>query len=562
MFNRFNLFNRRSQTTNHEDSHSLARSGSVLAAAAAAATTVALTVSPLATTSPAHAQPVASEAITWEDCPATVDNPRAQCGRIPVPLRYDDPDGPKISVGFVRVSAQQPDARRGALFGNPGGPGGDGYVYFGADKLGFAWPQEIRNEWDMVAVQPRGLPHSTPLDCTPQPSGDLGGQLRDQFNAQVNHGAYYREQCEKNTPGLVDTLNTETNARDWESVRAALGYETISIMGLSYGTYLGSAYASMYPQRTDKVVLDSAMDPNAQWLALLDQQIAGYENGLHEYFDFVARNDATYHMGDTPLKAYQYWSAKIVEQSGTNPTVVPPPARVGDLPPGLEFAGQAGADAMTATGKARVEADGIVSRMLNPGALQLNSPLLGASRQIIPAPADWDILARMTNGTLEETGDGLSDAVMEEINQSSIANTNMVFTQACHENITPPNYALLPRALWDNYVSQDSYTALNSMFGAGVMCNGAPSTAKPVPLNGSQLATRPLQINALRDPQTPYHGRHTIHNAMGTQLVTVHGPGHGHVARGNAAVDKIVVDYLRDGTVTQHDAPGFFDQQG
>ena len=39
-------------------------------------------------------------------------------------------------------------------------------------------------------------------------------------------------------------------------------------------------------------------------------------------------------------------------------------------------------------------------------------------------------------------------------------------------------------------------------------------------------------------------------------MVTVHGPGHGHVAAGNEVVDDIVVDYLRTGTTSENSAPG------
>ncbi|WKK61343.1 alpha/beta fold hydrolase [Corynebacterium sp. P3-F1] len=531
-------------------------SGSLLAAAVAAA---ALSVAPSASTV-AQAQP-AAPAVKWEPCPATVDAPGAQCGRVPVPMRYGDPNSPEISVGFVRVPAAQPSAKRGVLFGNPGGPGGDGYTYVGSNAVGFQWPKEIRNEWDMVAVQPRGLRHSTPLNCEPEAPANQLEAVRSEIDNVVNAGAASRKMCQKGNPGLPESLTTENNARDWETVRRALGYDKISIMGLSYGTYLGSAYATMYPQHTEKVVLDSAMNPDQQWNDLVNEQQGGYERALHDYFDFIARNDATYHMGDTPLKAYQYWSAKVVEQSGTNPTVVPPPARVGDLPPGLEFAGQAGADAITATGKVRVEAEGIVSRMLKPGATQLKSPLVGAAKQIIPSPGDWDTLARMTNGTLGEQEGGFSEAMTKEIVESERARTNLLFVQICNENVTPPNYALIPRTLWSNQMSQDVFTAPNALISSGMACNGAAPVTGRLPLNGAALTTRPLQINSTGDPQTTYSGRGVIHHEMGTQLVTVHGPGHGHVARGNATVDKIVVDYLRTGKITQFDAPGYFNQQ-
>ena len=508
----------------------------------------------------AQADPAPAPTVTWEDCPATVDAPGAQCGQVPVPMRYGDPNSPQISVGFVRVPAAQPGAKRGALFGNPGGPGGDAYTYVGSDSVGFNWPKEIRNEWDMVAVQPRGLQHSTPLQCEPAAPANQLDAVRTQVESTVNTGAVSRRMCQKGNPGMPESVTTENNARDWDMVRRALGYDTISIMGLSYGTYLGSAYATLFPGQTDKVVLDSAMNPNQQWNTILNDQKDGYERALHDYFDFVARNDATYHMGDTPLKAYQYWSAKIVEETGTNPTVVPPPARVGDLPPGLEFAGQAGADAMTATGKARVEGEGIVSRMLKPGATQFNSQLLQQMKLGVPSPSDWDTLARMTNGTLEQKP-APSKPVINELMGAETARLNLLFIQVCNENITPPDYSLIPQAIWTNNISQDVFAAAHDLIGSGAACNGAAPVAKRIPLSGSGLKTRPLQINATGDPQTLYSGRGTIQNEMGTQLVTVHGPGHGHVARGNKAVDNIVVEYLRSGTVSQHDAPGFFDQQ-
>lgn len=508
----------------------------------------------------AQADPAPAPAVKWEPCPATVDAPGAQCGQVPVPMRYGDPQSPQISVGFVRVPAAQSEAKRGVLFSNPGGPGGDGYTYVGSNSVGFSWPQEIRNEWDMVAVQPRGLQHSTPLECEPAAPANQLDAVRNQVESTVNAGAMSRRMCQKGNPGMPESVTTENNARDWEMVRRALGYDTISIMGLSYGTYLGSAYATMYPAQTDKVVLDSAMNPSQQWNTILNDQKGGYERALHDYFNFVARNDATYHMGDTPLKAYQYWSAKVVKETGTNPTVVPPPARVGDLPPGLEFAGQAGADAITATGKARVEAEGVVSRMLTPGATQFNSQLLQQTKLGIPSPRDWDTLARMTNGTFEPEA-APPKPVIDEMMGADAARLNLLFIQVCNENVTPPDYSLIPRAIWTNYISQDVFAAAHDLIGSGTACNGAAPVAKRIPLNGGGLKTRPLQINATGDPQTLYSGRGVIQNEMGSQLVTVHGPGHGHVALGNTAVDNIVVEYLRTGKVNQHDAPGYFDQQ-
>lgn len=532
---------------------SLKRAATVVATVAAAAT--------MAVIPAAGAQPAPK--ITWEDCPATVDVAGAQCGRIDVPMRYDQPDGRTISLGFLQIKAQQPAEKRGVLFGNSGGPGGDAYTYFGSKNVGYNWPQEIRNEWDLVAVQPRGLAHSTPLECQDPATGqDPLAVVRDTVDSVTNMGGYVRRSCQTGGPGYPESITTDNNARDWNMVRQALGYDRISIMGLSYGTFLGSVYATMYPANTDKVVLDSAMDPNMAWNDVLASQQGGYETVLHEYFTWLSMNDDKYKMGDTPLKAYQYWSRQIVAETGTNPTLVPPPARVGDLPPGLASSGQAGADLMTATGKARVEGENVVNMILNPGANQANSQLLLMTRLLIPQPSQWHLLATMTNGTADQVGEVPPPAVAEELKLSQMHTQQLLSVQTCNENITPPDYSLIPQALYTNYISGDIFTAINAMYKSGLMCNGAAPVVGRPHLDGSKLAVRPLQINATRDPQTVYAGRGTLHSTMGTQLVTVHGPGHGHVAFGNPVVDRLVVDYLRTGQATTLNAPGYFEAQG
>src|SRR3954467_3862007 len=49
-----------------------------------------------------------------------------QCTRARVPLDYDDPGGPQISLALMRLPASDPAHRIGSLFINPGGPAGSG----------------------------------------------------------------------------------------------------------------------------------------------------------------------------------------------------------------------------------------------------------------------------------------------------------------------------------------------------------------------------------------------------------------------------------------------------
>ncbi|MDO5670488.1 MAG: alpha/beta hydrolase [Corynebacterium sp.] len=491
----------------------------------------------------AHAAP----AITWEDCPAQVTDPSAQCGRIDVPMYHSDPSGEKISVGFVRVPAASGTAR-GTIFGNPGGPGGDAYSYFGNTEM-FGWSAGLTDEWERVAVQPRGLPGSTPVDCFE--AVNQGGMM----DMLTNQGGFIRQACENAHPGYTASLTTDNTANDWEWVRQALGREQISILGLSYGTYLGSVYATRYPQHTDRVVLDSAMDPKLAWNGIMGTQQAGYENTIHEFMSWVAARNDIYGLGDTPLAVYQAWSARVVAETGTNPTLVPPPAQVGDLPPGLGSSGEGGAQAMTAVNPFVVSSQGLSSQAVSGGGNQANSPTLQITRAMVPFTGEWDTLARMINGS-----EPLPDPAAVEVPESALieaANAQLMQRLImCNENSYPANPADYPKYAWSNFVTGDIFTAPNAMFTSGAACAGAAPVAGLPGVSGDALDVRPLLIQATHDPQTPYGTHHTLADAMGAHVITVNGAGHGHVGLGNTAVDDAVVEYLRTGTTAVTEVPG------
>ena len=98
----------------------------IIAAVAASASLAAMATVSI----PAQAEPVKRPAITQEDCPEYVNKPGTSCGRMDVPMDYSNPDGKKISVGFIKAAATKPEKRRGVLFINPGGPGGSVYHQF------------------------------------------------------------------------------------------------------------------------------------------------------------------------------------------------------------------------------------------------------------------------------------------------------------------------------------------------------------------------------------------------------------------------------------------------
>ncbi|AKE41660.1 putative hydrolase or acyltransferase of alpha/beta superfamily [Corynebacterium kutscheri] len=468
----------------------------------------------------------AATSIKWVTCPEQVTAPGSQCGEIEVPMDYTQPTGEKITIGFVKRSAT--GSARGALFGNPGGPSGDAYTYVGNTNT-FNWPESITGEWDFIGVQPRGLPGSTPIQC------NVGAASSSDM---VQPGAFIRNNCAQ---PYANNITTENTARDWEEVRKALGYKNISILGLSYGTILGSTYATLFPDHTDKLVLDSGVDPQLMWAGIMAAQEQGYINSLHEFFSYVAARDEIYHLGTTPLAVYQSWSNKVVAETGTNPTVAPPPAQIGDVPPALR---QFGADALTVINPTLVQAKGLGSQILSGGqANQVNSPTLLLTRQLLPMRASWNGLAEIIAGTKEipqvqPTEEQIVTASQHQIMQSVII---------CNEAVSPTNPMEYPRYVWLNFITGDVFSAPSAAVSSGASCAGAaPITS--VEISGAGLATRPLQLQATGDPQTPYAHWGSMAEKMGSHVVTVHGSGHGTVGLGFPHIDNIVADYLRTGT--------------
>ena len=185
---------------------------------------------------------------------------------------------------------------------------------------------------------------------------------------------------------------------------------------------------------------------------------------------------------------------------------------------------------------------------------------------MVPQPRQWDKLAKHLNGSKDIVADlgspdNLSEEEIQKVVETQTITTAMQQLLVCNENITPPNPALLPEYLWANYIVGDIPTASAYGMASGHTCNGTEPVTGVAHLDGSQLDVQPLQISATGDPQTVYSDHQALADVMNAHVVTVHGPGHGHVGNGNKAVDDIVIDYLRSGkTPEQADAPGFFDQ--
>ncbi|MFW0786500.1 alpha/beta fold hydrolase [Gordonia sp. CPCC 206044] len=474
--------------------------------------------------------------LEWGSCPGIHRAaPGTQCATLQVPRDHARPDGPTISITVSRIPARDPARRRGILMGNPGGPGGDAISMFSALHP----PAAVADEWDLVAVQPRGLLSSTPVTCAGRPSAD----------DVVAFGKANRERCDRATPGYVRTITTEQTARDIESVRRALGADKVSLYGISYGTVLMSTYATLFPGHTDRLVLDSAVDPAWLWNDVLANQTPLYKRRVHAMMSWIAQRDNIYHLGKTPLTVYRSWSDAVAAEAGVPPSLAAPPAQIGDVPPGLRAVAQQYIAGTNLTADARARFGNFIATMLVPDGVQAKSSLLGITRMAAPDRNAWPLVALRANGSSKPSKES-PDTVRILTNLQQMQNLIL-----CNENQVPPRPDLVPASVFANYVVGDIFEAPGLIYQSGMACAGAPAVTRPVAIGNRGLAVAPLQIQSLGDPQTPYRGALAMQRLMRSHIVTVGGGDHAQFGRRNGPLDRTIVDYLRTGRSTVRAVP-------
>ena len=508
----------------------------IIAAVAASASLAAMATVSI----PAQAEPVKRPAITQEDCPEYVNKPGTSCGRMDVPMDYSNPDGKKISVGFIKAAATKPEKRRGVLFINPGGPGGSVYHQFttveGYPDTTPRWPKEVREEWDIVGVQPRGLEGSTKLECEEVNAGPI-----DQIQRS---GGLIKDACDAKMPGYAATLTTENTARDWDQVRQAMREEKISIYGNSYGTVLGSMYATTFPEHTDKVVLDSGYNPDNDH----SEQVDGFRKAAHDFFGWVSQHDDVYHMGTTPRAVYKSWAERVRQETGVTPTFPPPAAEEEDLPDALGSTGSIGTEAMTRVDPTAVKAEGLLTQLTHPGSKQNQSASMQLLSMGLSQPALWPWVAGKLSSAEPVT---LPDKVLEALSEVG----NMPLMVECNDRAHPVHLDRMISGLWGQTVIGDPFSDID-LTSSGMTCSGITPEHPAPDITGEKSAVRPLQIQGTSDPNTPYETFNKMATAMRSHVLTVDGPGHVQISTDNPQLGPVITEYLRTGTVNQTRIPG------
>ncbi|THA40194.1 alpha/beta hydrolase [Streptomyces sp. A1547] len=256
----------------------------------------------------------------WHRC--SPDRPATfECATLKVPLDYQHPEGRTLDLAISRIKSENPAKRRGVLLFNPGGPGTPALTR--PVQLDKNMPKDVRDQYDLIGFDPRGVGESSPITCggLSRAEHGIGGAYRPEtFPSDVAWARGIADKCREKSGDVIPYITTRNTARDLDVIRAALGERKISYLSYSYGTYLGAVYSQMFPQHTDRFVLDSGVDPQRVWRGMIQVWGTEAEPAFARWTRWAAERSDRYGLGTTPEEvSATFWG--LVARADRDPIV-------------------------------------------------------------------------------------------------------------------------------------------------------------------------------------------------------------------------------------------------
>ncbi|WP_276615344.1 alpha/beta hydrolase [Nonomuraea basaltis] len=188
----------------------------------------------------------------------------------------------------------------GSVVLNFGGPGMSGVDALKADKS--IMSASIRQRFDVVSFDPRGVGGSSPVRCLNTLgldayfAADMTPDTRQEAEQATQWVKRFAKSCEANSgKQLLRHVGTGEAARDMDVMRAALGEARLTYLGWSYGTYLGARYADLFPTRIRAMVLDGAENPSQTGAEFSRSQQTGFRVATESFLrDCFKRADCPF----------------------------------------------------------------------------------------------------------------------------------------------------------------------------------------------------------------------------------------------------------------------------
>jgi pimeloyl-ACP methyl ester carboxylesterase len=450
-----------------------------------------------------------AQRIDWSPCEG---NTGYDCGTLTVPVDYAEPAGESIDLALLRVPAT--GSRVGSMVVNPGGPGAPGTSY--AAAAGRVFREPLLQGFDIVGFDPRGTGESAPVDCLSDseldaylagdPTPDTAAEEQSYQRSVLSFGA----SCVAGSGPVLGHVTTIEAARDMDVLRSALGEETLTYLGASYGTKLGATYAELFPDRVGRFVLDGAVDVSLDSQSAAIEQATGFETALRAYVQNCLDSTDNCFLGDSVDEGLATISSLLdsIEEQ-------PLPAGDRELTVGNAFYG-------------------IITPLYNRDYWFLLSTALASALE-----GKGSALMQLADAYASRNGDGSYADNSVEANYSI----------NCLDDPTSIPFGKVP-SLFPAF--EEASPTFGRIFAWSMTgCRGIEVTSSEKPLDIRAEGAAPiLVLGTTRDPATPFKWA----EALSAQLesgVLVERDGDGHTAynSGNACIDALVEDYLLDGAV-------------
>jgi pimeloyl-ACP methyl ester carboxylesterase len=464
------------------------------------------------------APPQIDQTVQWKPCHVLAGGDAgqlpdgAQCGKITVPIDYAKPNGASANIALIRFAAT--GKKIGSLVINPGGPGESGVD--AAVGMVDSLPPQIRQRFDLVGFDPRGVGSSTPsLRCNTDAEADA-----DRADPDVDYspaGVAHIENTEKQFVGrctakmgneFLANVGTANVVKDLDVLRGALGDDKLTYLGYSYGTLIGSAYAEAHPDKVRAMILDGAINPDADPIQSSIDQAAGFQKAFDNYAADCAKDPAC-PLGTDPTKVVDVYHHLV------DPLVAKPATT--DDPRGLSYS-----DAVTGT----------IMALYTPGL--------------------WK---HLTDG-LTELAHGHGDTLLTLADAYSDRDEHGHYSNSSDVQIAVNCVDSPPVTDRAKVIDEDRRQRQVAPFMSyGQFTGDAPlddCAFWPVPPTGTRhVVSAPgvppvLVVSTINDPATPYQAGVDLAKQLGGGLLTFNGTQHTVVFQGNTCVDTAAVTYLTD----------------
>ncbi|KUJ23895.1 uncharacterized protein LY89DRAFT_572994 [Mollisia scopiformis] len=261
------------------------------------------------------------------------------CALLDVPLDYTNRDLGRSYIPIIRYAATT-TPYKGIVLTNPGGPGGSG-VEFLQEALGTGL-QVVGTNYDLVSWDPRGIGASIPAANCTLPSNLKRRSLEPLtgpelapifFEASYNQSVAIGIACKNSIGGKTQAgphVTTATVVRDMISMidayaasekgKSCEDASLLNYWGFSYGTFIGQTFASMFPKRLGRVVLDGVLNPD-DWVQGTGQNLITFtDEAFSTFFDYcyaAGQTNCPFSTGTNPHDIYLRFESMVSKLNAT-----------------------------------------------------------------------------------------------------------------------------------------------------------------------------------------------------------------------------------------------------